>query len=361
MRLIRALRWALMIVVPLTESLCCGRSIAQPGSFAQPFSAPGMTPFPTMPALTSPHRRLECVDTGWNNSGENREVFYSNMGPGGHTFHIIAINGDSVSVDKAAELEIELEPSFYQTAWFRVLCAGAAMILVWLAYGIRIRQLSERAGITTAERERIARDLHDTLLQSVQSLLHRVQTISRRPMEEETRQMLVHAAALARDVVIEGRDKVHVLRSDETYPGCPVAALATLAEQLSTTYSAHFRCSVDGKPRALAGPAGYEFVYVLRESLTNAFAHAQASRIELQVTYGRSHLFASICDDGIGIDDEVLSNGHREGHWGLLGMRERVKNLHGKIDIDSMKGQYTKIFVTIPARYVYRRRGKTLG
>ncbi|MGA7514128.1 MAG: PAS domain S-box protein [Candidatus Sulfotelmatobacter sp.] len=209
------------------------------------------------------------------------------------------------------------------------------------------------------ERTRIARELHDTLLQSFHGLLLRFQTVysllPSRP--DEAREKLEKAINAASQAIIEGRDAVQALRSSTAEINDLAATIKTFGEELTARESSSippaFRVEVEGKPRNLH-PARQEEVHrIAAEALGNAFRHAQARKIEVEIRYEEQQFRLRIRDDGKGIDPEVLSAGRREGHFGLHGMKERAEIADGKLEIWSRDGSGTEIELTIPATSAY--------
>ena len=230
----------------------------------------------------------------------------------------------------------------------------AALGIGWYAFRWYLNQTVMRARIRAEERERIARDLHDTLLQSIQGLLLTLQAISRQPMEEETRQALVCAVAIARRAVADSRDKVSTLRTGDGPATCPMAILLEeLAAESSTGRGTEV--ILKGPIRELAWDVAEEIVAVLREALANARIHAQASRVRLVVSFEKRYLLACVQDDGVGIEAHVLHRGVRRGHFGMVGMQERVQRIRGKLHIESAPGEGTSITMKVRASRAYAR------
>ena len=225
---------------------------------------------------------------------------------------------------------------------------------------VRIRQVSAqvrgRLEERLAERERIARELHDTLLQSVQGLVLRLRaTVARMPKQEPTRSQMEQALERADEVLTEGRDRVQDLRSPSPASDLP-QALAALGEELAIEQTAHFRSTVEGTPRDLHPIVREEATFIAREALANAFRHANAHQIEVEISYGKAGLRMRIRDDGEGFHVEVLQHGGREGHWGLLGMHERAKKIRATVTIWSKPGAGTEVELRVPAHIAYRSR-----
>jgi PAS domain S-box-containing protein len=221
------------------------------------------------------------------------------------------------------------------------------------------RKSAEELETRVHERTRIARELHDTLLQSFHGLLLRFQTVysllPSRP--DEAREILEKAINAASQAIIEGRDAVQALRSSTAEINDLAATIKTFGEELTARESSSippaFRVEVEGKPRNLH-PARREEVHrIAAEALGNAFRHAQARNIEVEIRYEEQQFRLRIRDDGKGIDPEVLSAGRREGHFGLHGMKERAEIADGKLEIWSRDGSGTEIELTIPATSAY--------
>jgi len=234
------------------------------------------------------------------------------------------------------------------------------------AYQRRLRQLSREFNLRleerVAERTRIARDLHDTLLQSFHGLMFHYQAarnmFSRRP--EEAMEALDNALEATEQAVAEGRDAIHNLRASTTVTNelaQAVTALGSemsheLASQGSAIDSAKFHVVVDGSPRDLHPILRDEVYAIAREAVRNAFRHAQAHDIEVQITYNGSSFQLRIRDDGKGIDLEIVAGG-RAGHYGVPGMRERAARIHGKLDVWTASGAGTEIALSIPGSIAY--------
>jgi signal transduction histidine kinase len=230
-------------------------------------------------------------------------------------------------------------------------------------YRLRVRQLQQKfAAVIDArvdERTRIARELHDTLLQSLHGLLLSFQRaanlLPERPVE--AKQRLEGAIEQAAQAITEGREAVQGLRSSTVVSNDLAAAIQTLGEELaakeSNQDSPTLHVVVEGTSRDL-NPILRDDVYrIAGEALRNAFHHAKARRIEVEIQYDDSHLSVRIRDDGKGVDPRFFKNQGRSGHWGLLGMRERAKLVGGSLEIWSELDSGTEIELRIPASIAY--------
>ena len=306
---------------------------------------------------------LEGRDPDWRDAGGRRQVFYTNLPPGTYRFRVKACNNSGVWNEAGASWDFSIAPAYYQTNWFRLACGAAFATLLWWLYRLHLRRivlqfdlrLEERIG----ERTRIARELHDTLLQSFQGLVLRFQTalelLPAHPLE--AMQALEGALERADRAILEGRDAVHDLRS-ATVDGTDLAqAVTAMGEELAANGAnpngAKLSVVTEGTPRKLRLIPQDEICRIAREALWNAFSHGQARLIEAEIAYGRSTFQLRVRDDGIGIDPAVLYQGGITGHWGLPGMRERAKRIGGHLDIWSRPGAGTEVELRIPGSIAY--------
>jgi signal transduction histidine kinase len=217
----------------------------------------------------------------------------------------------------------------------------------------RIRtRLEERMG----ERERIARELHDTLLQSVQGLVLRFQSVAHRMAPgDPSRAHLESALKRADEVIVEGRNRVRDLRAGGS-SGDPLANLQELADAAGFDPPIPIRIVVEGRPRQVDPLVAAETRRIAGEALFNIARHARADSVDVAITYGERQLGVQIRDDGVGIAPSVLAQGSKDGHFGLIGMRERAERIGGALSIDSGAGKGTDVILTLPARLAYTER-----
>jgi signal transduction histidine kinase len=314
-------------------------------------------------SLTIPERvrfrhKLDGLDSDWQDAGTRREALYTNLGPGRYTFRVAAANNDGVWNEAGASIAFTIPPAFYQTRWFYALCALGCLGLLAALYRARVRQIASqvrgRLEERLAERERIARELHDTLLQGMQGLIWRFQAAADRiPSGEPARQLLEQSLDRADKLLGESRDKVKDLRPAAGDAAELADALAAEGEQFAQLHPAEFRVSAHGTRRSLHPIVREEGFLIGREALGNAFAHARAARIEAEVTYDDTALHIRVRDNGQGIDTAVLNAGGRAGHFGLIGMRERAKKLGAQLEVWSKPGNGTEVDLRVPAKVAY--------
>ena len=309
--------------------------------------------------------KLEGVDKDWQNVGTRRQAFYTGLGPGQYRFQVIACNNDGVWNEQGAILSFSVAPAWYQTIWFRLSCVAAFLVLVWALYQLRRRQLAHQFSMgleaRVNERTRIARELHDTLLQSFHGLLLRFQAASNllptRP--DEAKHRLDNAIDRAARAITEGRDAVHELRSSAAVtPDLPVA-ISALGQDLAADQAGKnlpdCRVQVEGTARNLDPILRDEVYRIAAEAMRNAFRHAEARQIEVEIRYDERQLRVRVRDDGKGIDPKFLGEQERTGHWGLNGMRERAQAVGGNLTVWSEIDSGSEIEVTIPASIAYAK------
>jgi signal transduction histidine kinase/streptogramin lyase len=307
--------------------------------------------------------KLEGHDTEWQEPGSRRQAFYSDLRPGKYRFRVIACNNDGVWNEEGAILDFSVAPAWYQTIWFRVSCVGGFVLLLWALYQLRLQQLERQFGMQVEarvnERTRIARDLHDTLLQSFHGLILRFQAATNLLPERpaEAKQRFESAIDQAAQAVTEGRDAVQGLRSSTVETNDLAMAISALGEELAAdgtiADSALFRMAVEGTPRNLHPILRDEVYRIAGETLRNAFRHAQARQIEVEIHYDARQFRLRVRDDGKGIDPEILGEDPRPGHFGLHGMRERAKIVGGQLDVWSELDSGTEVELSIPASRAY--------
>jgi ligand-binding sensor domain-containing protein/signal transduction histidine kinase len=307
--------------------------------------------------------QLEGFDNGWTQSEpSHRLAAYTNLPPGDYLLRLRGSNREGVWSRSELTVPIRVLPAWFQTLTFKILVGLAVLGLLAFAYQLRVRSIErrfqERHLARLAERERIARELHDTLLQGVQGLILLFQTVGQQISRGDTARALIlteQALNRADRVLGEGRNRIKDLRATADEAADLPQALAAEGEQLVLTYPAQFRTSVDGAHRELHPIVRDEIFQIARESLSNAFQHSGAQHIEAEVSYGDTLLHVRIRDDGRGIGTDVLDAGGRPGHFGLLSMRERAEKIGAQLKIWSKAGAGTEIHLQVPAEVAYRR------
>jgi len=299
--------------------------------------------------------RLDGVEEGWVQAENRRATTYTNLAPGEYRFHVQAARGDT-GWGPESVLRFSIRPSFVQDWPFKLLCAVCVLLVLWLAYHARMRAVAAHVRLRLEERhderERIARELHDTLLQSIQGLILHVEAATQDlPPREKARAALEHALDNAQDAVVDLREKVETLREPET-SGDLQSRLQEIAREVLRD-ALPFRMEVVGTPCGLSPLATHELSRIAREVMFNALRHAQASQMLVAIGYRWDRLELCFADDGVGADASVLEAGYREGHFGLLGLHERVLKMQGRITISNGAEVGLRTAITLPARTAY--------
>jgi signal transduction histidine kinase len=306
---------------------------------------------------------LEGQDADWKEVVNDRQVQYSNLPPRPYRFRVTASNNSGVWNDTGATLEFSIAPAYYQTPWFAALLVIATAALLWEAYRLRVahiaRQFERTLDARVSERTRIARDLHDTLLQSFHGLLLRFQTVSYLLPEHpaDAKQTLDGAIQQAATAITEGRDAVQGLRKSTVERNDLAVAIRTLGDQLASQSAVDrpptFNVAVEGQPRDLHPIVRDEIYKIAAEALRNTFRHAHATKVEVEIHYDDEQFRLRVRDDGKGIDPKVVADQALEGHYGLRGMPERAAVIGGKLVVWSEAGAGTEVELRLPARIVY--------
>lgn len=301
--------------------------------------------------------KLEGHDTEWQDAGTRRQATYTDLRPGHYRFHVIACNNDGVWNDVGASAGFAILPAFFQTWWFWTICLVTGIGLLWLLYARRVRQLSvqmqTRLEERLEEREAIARDLHDTLLQGFFSAAMQLDVANDQiPASSPAKPIVQRVIELMNQIGEEGRSTIRSLRSPLRGSTDLEQALWQVREEFPAAGNVDFTVVVDGLPRLL-NPIVWDDVYRLgREAITNAFRHSGANKIEVELEYTSRNMRLSVRDDGCGMDAHVVQSG-REGHWGLSGMRERAEKIDAKLTVLSRPNAGTEVVLLIPGRVAF--------
>lgn len=349
--------------VSIDAALAGGRNYIGPSPIHFPAHTEGLQFDYTALSLSLPERvrfryMLEGIDKDWQSASTRRQAFYTNLSPGSYRFRVTACNNDGVWNDQGAYLDFVIAPAFYQTWWFRGICALALALLLWMLVQMRINrvtsQLQARLAERSDERERIARELHDTLLQSLFGVMLQFHAIADRlSTQNPARQVLTETLTRADAVMQEGRERVRNLRTRQSDSGALIDALSTTGYELQALRPAKFQLQVKGRPRPLKADMQEEILLIGREALTNAFVHSQAQSIGVEVNFRIRHLILQVQDDGVGIDESIRRAWGREGHWGLRGMRERANKMRARLEVRRAAAGGTQVDLAVPGRIAY--------
>jgi signal transduction histidine kinase/ligand-binding sensor domain-containing protein len=321
--------------------------------------------------LANPQRirlqyRMEGVDSEWLDANSSRVAIYTSVPVGSHRMLIRATDSTGHWNLPTVVYEITQLPYFYETLIFRISVAIAFILLLISAYLWRVRYLIRQSRIILeerqVEREAVARDLHDTFLQSVQGLILRFHNGTQELAEDHPiRQTFEEALKQSDRVSREGRDVLSRLHLSTVRPESLTEAFAALGKEFRLLAPVQFDVIVSGNSQELNAVVQGELVKIGREALFNAFRHAKASQIEVEVHFGIVELRVRFRDNGTGIDPAILREGSAVGHYGLSGMRERCSKIRSSLELWSRPGAGTEIDVRVPAAIAYPQTGKAGG
>jgi ligand-binding sensor domain-containing protein/signal transduction histidine kinase len=294
---------------------------------------------------------LDGFDKTWSDASPARVAYYTNLPPGRYHFRVAAFEMNNPEQVASTSLEIVQRPHFYRTSWFlgcSVLLLGAS---VWGIYQFRLGQLHARFRAVLNERNRLAREMHDTLIQgcaSVSALLEAYSSLAQR-QPDSSGDLLDCARTQLRSTIEEARQAVWGLRSSSESTSDISSLLGQMTEQFSHEFAVPVECQVSGKPFALDQSIVHEVLMVAREALYNSVRHAQPKKVQLSVCFEENSCRVRVCDDGSGFDPAALSH-LQKNHYGLIGIKERVKRIGGKFTLYSEIGVGTDLSVEVPRR-----------
>ena len=294
--------------------------------------------------------KLDGFDRDWVDAGARRTAYYTNLPPGHYTFQVKACNNDGVWSQRPASLTIRLRPWFYQTIWFYLVLALSVALFGYAAYLWRLRQIEARFQVVLGERNRIAREIHDTLAQGFVAVSVQLQVASRLLANSPAvaQQHLAQAQELVRTGLDDARRAIWELRSQSAQESDFASKLIHMANRLTASSSIEAKVRVHGTYRPLPEQTEDQLLRIAQEAVTNAARHAQPAHIEIQLRFAEKNVELIVEDDGRGFSGEAPSV--REGHYGLTGMKERAKQIGGSLNVSSKAGQGTRVQVEVPQR-----------
>jgi signal transduction histidine kinase/ligand-binding sensor domain-containing protein len=323
---------------------------AQPASLEIDYTATSLA----MPDRVRFRYRLDGVDADWQDAGTRRTAYYTRLGPGKHRFEVIASNAEGVWSATPATLEFRIEPALHQTLWFRALAVAAVVALAIGAVVVRVRHVvaraAERLQARMAERERIAGELHDTLLQAVHGLLLRMHVVFDRLSDDGARQALSKAVDDAERLVSEGRDRIAGLREDTPPADELPQALQRMVHALCDEAPVRASVRTVGTPHRLRPEVAEEVLLIAREAVLNAVRHAGATALTVSLRFAGDTLELVVKDDGRGIEQDILDARSAAGHWGLRGMHERAGRIAAALSVQRGEGGGTEVVLRVGRR-----------
>jgi signal transduction histidine kinase/ligand-binding sensor domain-containing protein len=322
-------------------------------------------------SLSSPRQvifkyRLEGKDADWQDPGSRRSAFYSDLKPGRYRFHVVGANNDGVWNNSGDSLDFEIRPAWFQAFWLKLVALTLGMGFIWTLYQWRVKSIADaisgRFNERLDERTRLAREIHDTFLQTVQgSKMVADNALNPGTSEARMRSALEGLSVWLEQAVTEGRAAVQALRASTKEQDELGQSINSVLQEYCHDPSMSATLAVTGDPRVLHPIVRDEISLVAREAIRNAFVHSRATELRIEIQFSDEFRLV-IKDNGVGIDPDVVNSG-KVGHFGLLTMRERSARIHAKIDIQSRRNRGTEVSLSVPgkAAYAQARRKSMFG
>jgi signal transduction histidine kinase/ligand-binding sensor domain-containing protein len=313
--------------------------------------------------ITSPEKirlqyRMDGVDSEWLDASPSARSVYNALPPGKHAFHMRATNRNGIWDRTGTVYYITQRPYFYQTTWFLAFCIATGLLVVWAVYRVRVKQVAKAIGARfderLSERTRIARELHDTLLQTIQGS----KLVADSALKQSSDSSRMHEALAQLSVWLgrateEGRAALNSLRTSTSETNDLAEAFRRAIKECRLENSMEASFSVVGDVREMHPIVRDEVYRIGYEAIRNACVHSQASKLQVILTYAEE-LGVRVTDNGVGIDPLVLDHG-KEGHFGLQGMRERAARIAGKLIVTGSPSSGTEIRLVVPGNIIYRK------
>lgn len=291
---------------------------------------------------------LDGFEKDWTDAAGRRDAFYTNLPPGNYRFRVAACDTDGVCNEAASSVAFALAPHYYETSWFLALCAAAAAMIIWAMHRAHVRRLNERLELVLTERNRIARELHDTLIQGFSGITMQMQALAARAPSSEERSTLQEIIRDAADCLRETRRSVEGLRGGQTTGSGLSSAIAAAARQITHATGVRLKLNLTPNPRQLPADVQFTLLRIAQEAISNSIRHSGARNIEVDLHPTAEGLRLSVKDDGGGFVRRASASAP-QGHFGLLGMEERAAEAGVDLRIASAPGEGTTVSVLVPA------------
>lgn len=290
--------------------------------------------------------KLEGFDRKWVDAGTRRIAYYTNLAPGSYRFQVLARNNDGFWNHEGASIAFRLQPHFYQTYWFYALILAALALMAWSIYRWRVRHVEAEFDAVLQERNRIAREIHDTLAQGFAGVSLQLELVSRllESSRDSAREHLDQARALVRKSLADARSSIWELRSQSREDEDLAARFSRMANQVAGSGPPKIELQVRGAYRPLSPKLEHELLKIAQEAVTNAVRHANAERVDVELAFDGAKLRMTIADNGRGFSGVPDSSGPN-GHFGLRGMQERAELIDAELKLQTAAGKGTIICV----------------
>jgi signal transduction histidine kinase len=301
------------------------------------------------PAAVQFKYRLRGFDREWVEAGGRRTATYTNLPPGRFEFQVVAANNDGVWNETGARLAVAVQAPYYRSHWFWILCAVSAIAIGFAVHQLKVVRMKSRFTAVLDERSRIAREIHDTIMQGVTAMSAQLEAISGtlEHSPPKARAQLERARLHARNIVDESRRSIAGLRPKPLENGNLVTALRASAREMMETSSVNLQIDVSGMHRPLPSEMESNLLRIAQEAIANSLLHGKPARIMVQVRFESQRVCLTVEDDGGGFECSA-SAFHKPDHYGLVGMRERAEQMAGCFTLQSAPGSGTKVEVSIP-------------
>jgi signal transduction histidine kinase/ligand-binding sensor domain-containing protein len=295
--------------------------------------------------------KLGGFDKSWSTASPRRVASWTNLPPGKYTFRVQAFEINHPQAVAEISLPILQRPHFWRTPWFLACCVALLAGMILVAYRFRLWQMRTRFEAVLNERARLAREMHDTVIQGCAGISALLEALASLHEENSSlpEDLLEHARRQVRATIDEARQAVWNLRQGQPSDRMLAQTLESMAQQIGGDSGVAVACEVTGRQFPLTQFATHELMMMAREAVYNAVLHARASRIDVRANFGRDDLTLEVSDDGVGFDPEAVLVAE-DRRYGLVGMRERVQAIGGEFRLDSVPGRGTNLTVRIPRR-----------
>jgi signal transduction histidine kinase/ligand-binding sensor domain-containing protein len=303
----------------------------------------------TSPLKTRFRYRLDGFDTDWVEAGTRQEAFYTGLPPGDYRFRVTATNDENAWSEDEGMVVFTIAPVFYQTAWFAGLCVAALVVATWAAWALHVRRIRATFSLLINERARLSREIHDTLLQGLVGVTLQLDAMASGAEHESptTRDQFVRLRKRVEEYIRDARQSICDLRSPPVPSRNLSSALRCDAEATIANSGVALDFLVVGRPVDCSPHVQEELRRIAREAVTNALRHARATLVQIELSYREFDVRLSVSDDGCGFDPVSVA-AHGSAHYGLKGIRERIRDLGGSLNIVSHTGSGTLLETTIP-------------
>ena len=294
---------------------------------------------------------LDGFDKNWTDASSRRVAYYTNLPPGRYQFRVAAFEMSDPQQIAETAVEIVQTPHFYRTAWF----LGCSLLLlaasVWGGYKFRMRQVHSRFQAVLKERNRLAREMHDTLIQGCAGVSALLEAHSSLDDSEPSAKddLLGCVRTQLRSTINEAREAVWDLRHADGSATAIGPILGTMTQQVSHEFGVPVEYKVSGRPFDLDQSTAHELLMVVREALHNAMRHGQPTQVHVDVDFEKKELRVQVRDDGRGFDTAMASS-QQNGHYGLVGIQERAKRVGGVLVLNSRPGAGTDLTLSVPRK-----------